>query len=119
MFFRHLTRSVFQFAKRTNINQRLYSSIQQQQQYRKFEITQRYFPIRTFSSVQTNDNAYRDLDTFLQKEIQLEKTAQKHPSKLPTISDFQVYFYFIYFSFFHFSLGTKQWSRSNINSTNG
>jgi len=88
MFIRHLTRSVFQFAKRTNINQRLYSSIQQQQ-YRKFEITQRYFPIRTFSSIQTNDNAYRDLDTFLQKEIQLEKTAQKHPSKLPNISDFQ------------------------------
>lgn len=92
MFFRQLTRSVFQFAKRTNINQRLYSSIQQQQQqqYRNFKITQRYFPIRTFSSIQTNDNAYQDLDTFLQKEIQLEKTAQKHPSKLPNISDFQV-----------------------------
>jgi len=105
MFFRHLTRSVFQFAKRTNINQRLYSSIQQQQQqqYRKFEITQRYFPIRTFSSIQTNDNAYHDLDTFLQKEIQLEKTAQKHPSNLPNIQDFQVYFYFIYFSFFFIS----------------
>jgi hypothetical protein len=42
--------------------------------------------------VQTNDNAYRDLDVFLQKEIQLEKSAQKHPSKLPDIPDFQVYY---------------------------
>jgi len=91
MAFRHLTRNLFQIAKRTNINQRLYSSIQQQQQqHRKFEIVQRYFPIRTFSSVKTNDNAYRDLDTFLQKEIQLEKSAQKYPSKLPTIENFQV-----------------------------
>jgi hypothetical protein len=46
--------------------------------------------MRSFSSVQTNDNAYRDLETFLQKEIQLEMTAQKHPSKLPTIANFQV-----------------------------
>jgi hypothetical protein len=91
MAFRNLTRNLFQFVKRTNINQRLYSSIQQRQPYRKFQITQRYFPIRTFASIQTNDNAYRDLDTFLQKEIQLEKTAQQHPSKLPNISDFQVY----------------------------
>jgi len=90
MAFRNLTRNLFQFAKRTNINQRLYSSIQQQQQYRKFQITQRYIPIRTFSSVQTNDNAYRDLDTFLQKEIQLEKSAQKHQTKLPIIPNFQV-----------------------------
>jgi hypothetical protein len=90
MAFRTLARNLFQFAKRTNINQRFYSSIQRSQSYRKFEITQRYFPIRTFSSVQTNDNAYRDLDSFLQKEIQLETTAQKHQSKLPNISDFQV-----------------------------
>jgi hypothetical protein len=96
MAFRHLTRTLCQFAKRTNINQRLYSSIQQQQQqqyqYRRFDITQRYIPMRTFSSVQTNDNAYRDLDVFLQKEIQLEKSTQKHPSKLPDIPDFQVYY---------------------------
>ncbi|CAF0915483.1 unnamed protein product [Adineta steineri] len=90
MAFRNLTRSLFQLTKRTNINQRLYSSIQYSQQYRKFEITQRYFSIRKFSSIQTNDNAYRDLDTFLQKEIQLEKTAQKHPTQLPNIQDFQV-----------------------------
>jgi hypothetical protein len=103
MIFRNLTRSLFQFAKRTNINQRLYSSIQyqqRQQQYRIFELTQRYFPIRTFSSIQTNDNAYRDLDTFLQKEIQLEKSAQEHPNKLPNISDFQVYFILFYFIFY-------------------
>lgn len=92
MAFRYVTRTLCQFAKRTNINQRLYSSIQQQQQpqYRRFQITQHYVPIRTFSSVQTNDNAYSDLNTFLQKEIQLEKTAQKHPSKMPTIPNFQV-----------------------------
>jgi complement component 1 Q subcomponent-binding protein len=86
MAFRNLTRNLFQFAKRTNINQRLYSSIQQHQ---KFAITQHYVPIRRFSSVQTNDNAYRDLDTFLQKEIQLEKSAQKHQSALPDIQDFK------------------------------
>ncbi|CAF3380832.1 unnamed protein product [Rotaria sp. Silwood1] len=86
MAFRNLTRSLFQFTKLTNVNQRLYSSIQR----KSCHITQRYVPIRTFSSVQTNDNAYRDLDTFLQKEIQLEKSAQKHPSKLPIIPNFQV-----------------------------
>ncbi len=110
MAFRNLTRSLFQFAKRTNINQRLYSSIQQpKQQYRKFQLTQTYFPIRTFSSIQTNDNAYRDLDTFLQKEIQLEKSSQTYPSKLPAIQDFQVYFIFDFFSnlLFYFSLGTN------------
>lgn len=100
MAFRNLTRSVFQLAKRTNINQRLYSSIQNPaQHYRKFEITQRYVPIRTFSSVQTNDNAYRDLDTFLQKEIQLEKTAQKHPSNLPNIPNFEVEFFVSFFKY--------------------
>jgi hypothetical protein len=100
MAFRNLTRNLFQFVKRTNINQRLYSSIQQRQVCRKIQITQHYFPIRTFTSVQTNDNAYRDLDTFLQKEIQLEKSAQQHASKLPNIPDFQVYSYLISFSFF-------------------
>ncbi|CAF1023489.1 unnamed protein product [Rotaria sordida] len=90
MAFRNFTRSLFQFTKLTNnTNQRLYSSIQRKS-YQTFKITQRYMPIRTFSSIQTNDNAYRDLDTFLQKEIQLEKSAQKHPSKLPTIPNFQV-----------------------------
>ena len=91
MFFRNLTRSLFQFAKLTNINQRLYSSIQQYQ-CRNSELARCYFPIRTFSSVQTHDNAYRDLGVFLQKEIQLEKQAQKYPSKLPNIPDFQVNF---------------------------
>lgn len=100
MAFRYLTRNLFQLAKRTTINQRLYSSIQNStQHYRKFQITQGFLPIRTFSSVQTNDNAYRDLDTFLQKEIQLEKSAQKHPSKLPTIPNFQVIFLKKIFSF--------------------
>jgi complement component 1 Q subcomponent-binding protein len=90
MAFRHLiTRTLCQFVKRTNINPRLYSSIQQPQ-YRRLELIQRYVPIRTFSSVQTNDNAYRNLDVFLQKEIQLEKSTQKHPSNMPNIPDFQV-----------------------------
>ncbi|CAF2391513.1 unnamed protein product [Rotaria sp. Silwood2] len=86
MAFRNLTRSLFQFTKLTNINQRLYSSIQR----KSYQITQCYAPIRTFASIQTNNNAYRDLDTFLQKEIQLEKSAQKHPSQLPIIPNFQV-----------------------------
>ncbi|UJR35801.1 hypothetical protein I4U23_028549 [Adineta vaga] len=90
MAFRCVTRNLFQLAKltTTNINQRLYSSIQNS--HRSLAIIQRSLPIRTFSSLQTNDNAYRDLDTFLQKEIKLEKTAQKHPSNLPDISNFQV-----------------------------
>jgi hypothetical protein len=96
MAFRNLTRSLFQFAKRTNTNQRLYSSIQQ---YRKVQITQRYLPFRTFASVQTNDNAYHDLETFLQKEIQSETSAQKHQSQLPNIPDFQVCF-ILFLSFF-------------------
>ena len=94
MFFRNLTRNLFQFAKLTNTNQRLYSSIQQYQ-CRNSELARRYFPIRTFSSVQTHDN---DLGVFLQKEIQLEKQAQKYPNKLPSIPDFQVNF--ILFSVF-------------------
>ncbi len=99
MAFRTLTRTLCQFAKRANINQRLYSSIQRPE-YRRLELIQRYVPIRTFSSVQTNDNAYRDLEQFLQKEIQLEKTAQKHPSNLPNLADFQVkYARFIFYFF--------------------
>ncbi|CAF1121724.1 unnamed protein product [Rotaria magnacalcarata] len=89
MAFRNLARNLFQFAKITNINQRLYSTIQRKP-FRISEIAQRHVPIRTFSAVQTNDNAYRDLETFLQKEVQLEKSAQKHPTQLPTISNFQV-----------------------------
>lgn len=89
MAFRHVTRNLFQFAKLTNINQRLYSAVQRQS-FKNVQITQKYFPLRTFSSVQMNDNAYRDLETFLQKEIQLEKSAQKHPTKLPSIPNFQV-----------------------------
>ena len=92
MAFRHLTRNLFQFAKlaNTNINQRLYSSIQHSYRYQPLIVNQHSVSIRTFSSLKTNDNAYRDLDTFLQKEIQLEKSAQKHPNSLPTIPNFQV-----------------------------
>ncbi|CAF1009195.1 unnamed protein product [Adineta ricciae] len=92
MAFRHLTRNLFQFGKlaNTNINQRLYSSIQHSYRYRPLIVNQHYVSIRAFSSLKTNDNAYRDLDTFLQKEIQLEKSAQKHPNSLPTIPNFQV-----------------------------
>lgn len=89
MAFRHLTRNLFQLAKVTNVNQRLYSTVQRQS-WKNLQPIQRYFPLRTLSSAQTNDNAYRDLETFLQKEIQLEKGAQKHPTKLPTIPNFQV-----------------------------
>jgi len=87
MAFRNLARNLFQVAKRTNFNARLYSSFQHG--FVRMP-KQSSMPIRTFSSVQTNDNAYRDLETFLQKEIQLEKSTQKHPNKLPTLGDFQI-----------------------------
>ena len=93
MAFRSLTRNFCQLVKRTNINQRLYSSIQghyQQATYRPWNPIQSFVPIRTFVSRETNVNAYQDLDTFLQKEIQLEKSAQKHSDKVPTIPGFQV-----------------------------
>jgi len=51
---------------------------------------QRFIPFRSFSSVQTNDDAYGDLSKFLDKEVQLEKSAQKHPNKLPKITGFEV-----------------------------
>ena len=91
MALRNLTRTFCQLAKRTNINHRLFSSIQGQQQplYRKLNLIQSYVPIRTFVSREANVNAYGDLNTFLQKEIQLEKTAQKHPDQIPNIPGFQ------------------------------
>lgn len=91
MALRNLTRTFCQLAKRTNINQRLFSSIQGQQQpfYRKLNLIQPYIPIRTYVSREANVNAYGDLNTFLQKEIQLEKTAQKHPDQIPSIAGFQ------------------------------
>lgn len=117
MAFRNLTRSFWQVAKQTNINQRLYSSIQRKS-IPTTVLTQRYVPIRSFSVTKTNDNAYRELETFLQKEIQLEKSAQKHPSKLPAIPNFQVHLLLVYFVYlnlpFLFVLGSNQWSRSHI-----
>ncbi|CAF1394097.1 unnamed protein product [Adineta steineri] len=87
MAFRNLTRGLFQLAN----NRRLYSSISQQIFLRKSIVNQqRFIPFRSFASLQTNDDAYKDLNKFLEKEIQLEKTAQKHPSKLPKIQDFEV-----------------------------
>ena len=90
MAFRHLTRNFFQCVKQTHLHSRFFSTIQRTQPLRRCDLIQQHLPIRAFSSVQTNANAYRDLETFLQKEIQLEKSAQQHPSKLPTITGFQV-----------------------------
>jgi len=97
MALRNFTRGFLQFAKYRPIlitggYRRLFSSMQPQQQQQQLNRLrfERCLPTRSFSSVQTNDDAYRDLSTFLEKEIQLEKTAQKHPSKLPKIEGFQV-----------------------------
>lgn len=91
MAFRHLTRNLLRLVKPTNVNSRFFSSVQHQSlRCQTFNLVPRYTSLRSFSSVQTNDNAYRDLETFLQKEIQLEKTAQKHPTQLPNIANFQV-----------------------------
>ncbi|UJR10219.1 hypothetical protein I4U23_014432 [Adineta vaga] len=87
MAFRNLTRGLFQLVT----HRRLYSSISRQIFTRKpIAVNQRFLPFRSFSSVQTNDDAYKDLSRFLEKEIQLEKSAQKHPSKLPNIQGFEV-----------------------------
>lgn len=87
MAFRSLTRGLFQLTA----TRRLYSSIAPQVLTRKSLATnQRFVPFRSFSSVQTNDDAYKDLSRFLEKEVQLEKSAQKHPSKLPNIQGFEV-----------------------------
>jgi hypothetical protein len=87
MAFRNLTRGLFKLVN----NRRLYSSIQQQIFIRKPIVNHRQFlPFRSFSSIQINNDAYADLNKFLQQEIQLEKTAQKHPSQLPKIQGFEV-----------------------------
>jgi hypothetical protein len=94
MAFRNLTRGLFQLVT----TRRLYSSIQPQILFRKPMLNhQRFLPFRSFSAVQTNEDAYKDLNRFLEKEIQLEKTAQKHPSKLPNIQGFQVRFFLIFY----------------------
>ena len=91
MAFRALTHSLFQLT-----NRRLYSTIQPHVFNRKSIINhQRFLPFRAFSAVQTNEDAYKDLNRFLEKEIQLEKSAQKHPSALPNIPGFQVCFVFL------------------------
>jgi hypothetical protein len=86
MAFRNLTRGLFQLA----VHRRFCTSIQSQVILRKPTLTQYMLPYRSFSSMQTNDNAFRDINRFLDKEIPLEKSAQKHPSKLPTIQGFEV-----------------------------
>ncbi len=80
MALRNITRGLFQLVN----NQRLYSTILN----RKSLLNNQKF--RTFASIQSNDDAYRDLNRFLEKEIQLEKSAQQYPSKLPTIQGFEV-----------------------------
>ncbi|CAF0745766.1 unnamed protein product [Didymodactylos carnosus] len=42
------------------------------------------------ATAQTHTNAYQDLSSFLNKEIKLEKEAQKHPSEMPNIVGFEV-----------------------------
>ena len=89
MAFRHLTRGLFQLVTYP----RLCSSMKQQNFIRKSIFNnERLMPIRSFASVQRNGDAYKDLNQFLEKEIQLEKSAQKHPSKLPVIQGFEVCF---------------------------
>jgi len=72
MAFRCLTRGIFQLAM-----------------HRRFQ-SARFQPIRLFSLTQSNRNAYQDLNEFLKKEIQLEKTAQLYPKQLPKIEGFQI-----------------------------
>ncbi|CAF5098075.1 unnamed protein product, partial [Rotaria sp. Silwood1] len=84
MAFRNLTRGLFQIVT----HRRFYSSIQQQIFIRKPILNSQQF--RLFSSAQIQNDAYKDLSKFLEKEIHLEKTAQKHPSQLPTIQGFEV-----------------------------
>ena len=40
--------------------------------------------------MQTNVDAYRDLNQFLEKEVKLEKSAQRHPSQLPKVQGYEV-----------------------------
>jgi len=111
MAFRSLTRGLFQLVN----HRRLYSTIQQQIITRKPILNnQKFLPFRTFSAVQTNEDAYKDLNRFLEKEIQLEKSAQQYPSKLPTIQGFEVILPFSPHSELS-SLGSKQRSGSHIN----
>ena len=79
MALRSLTRGLFQLVR----HRAFIAPIQQQMFVPK--------PIfRTFAAVQpTNGNAYKDLTQFLEKEIQLEKSAQQHPSALPKIEGFE------------------------------
>lgn len=84
MAFRSLTRGLFQLVT----HRRVCSTI-----FNRTALMPRAIvamPMRSFASMQNNDDAYGDLSRFLDKEIQLEKSAQKHPSKLPTISGFEV-----------------------------
>ena len=91
MAFRQITRTLFRCVNASNIRPALLTNVQFQPSL--FNRTQPILgsvAIRNFSSVKTNDDVYRDIETFLQKEIQLEKGAQKHPNQLPQIDNFQV-----------------------------
>jgi hypothetical protein len=79
----------------------LYSTIQQQFVARKPVLyNPKFLPFRAFSAVETNENAYKDLNQFLGKEIQLEKSALQYPSNLPKIQGFEVFISFVIFSLF-------------------
>lgn len=86
MAFRSLTRGLFQLVT----HRRFYSSVQQHVSFRKPLFTQGMLPYRSFASMQTNADAYRDLNQFLDKEVKLEKSAQRHPSQLPKVQGFEV-----------------------------
>ncbi|CAF1068943.1 unnamed protein product [Didymodactylos carnosus] len=104
MAFRSITRSFVQLAQRTrtstlstalthrnySVNAEVYNRYntlfhQKQQSFMRCMIA------RSMSNtVKAHNNAYQDLNAFLDKEIKLEKQAQKHPSKMPKIEGFEV-----------------------------
>lgn len=85
MAFRNLTRGLFQVV----VHRRMYSSMQRQLFSPKPVVARSFLPFRSFASAQKTEDAYKDLNQFLEKEIQLEKTAQKHPSTLPKVAGFE------------------------------
>lgn len=76
MALRYITRNLFQMVTNRTIQRQIFHPEKS---------------FRSFASLQTNNGeAYRDLNRFLEKEIQLEKNAQKHPSQLPKIPGFNI-----------------------------
>lgn len=86
MAFRNLTRAVFQFGAQ----RRLLSVINRPVFQLKPTMPSNTMIFRSFASAANTENAYRDVNEFLHKEIQLEKSMQKHPNNLPQIKGFEV-----------------------------